>query len=131
MRVLLPLATLTMLLAAPLASATTTTTKSCALAPDAFVSVGTCAVSNYADAGLSVLITAWSDTRGTAFVDMANSAGGHITWSCTLDGTAHPCQRVIDTGGPNAGTWTVTGRYVGENPYFTAGATMKVNFLTF
>ncbi|MFA5860236.1 MAG: hypothetical protein WDA16_00935 [Candidatus Thermoplasmatota archaeon] len=131
MRVMFIVAAFVAVLVAPLASATTTTTRSCTLAPDAALSVGTCAVSGYANAGLSVLVTAWSDTRGEAFIDMANSAGGHITWSCALDGTAHPCQRVIDTGGPNAGIWTVTGRYAGASSFFTAGATMKVNFLTF
>lgn len=130
MRSLALLFALMFALMAPLAAATTVTTKSCTLGSSAIVSVGTCRVSNVANAGVRVTIYAYSTTRGDVHVDMTNSNGGSIEWECILDGSGHPCYFILDTGGPNAGVWTVTGVYAGFDR-FGAPATMSVDFLNF
>jgi hypothetical protein len=130
-RAALVLSTLLLVSVAPLASATTTTTKQCTLGRDALVSVGTCAVSGYADAGIRVTIVAYDTTIGDVHVDLSNAAAtpDSIEFECPLVGTSHSCVREIDTGGPDAGTWTVTGVYAGTDP-LGAPAWMSVDFLT-
>jgi len=112
------------------ASATTMTTKMCVLAPDALVSIGKCSVSNFANAGLRVTISADIYAHGDVHVDMANANGGNIEFECVLDGTDHVCVRLVDTGGPNAGIWTVTGILANTDTHYVAGANMTVDFLT-
>lgn len=135
MRRALPLATLVLALAAPLASplasATTVTTHSCALGASAIVSTGSCSVSEYANQGVRVTIVVYDTTRGNVHVDMRdeNATVDNIEWECVLTGAAHSCMRVVDTGGPNAGTWTVKGIYAGVDS-LGAPATMTVDFLT-
>ena len=132
MRALLVLGTLLFAAAAPLASATTVTTKSCTLGTSAIVSVGTCSVSGFANSGIHVKVSVDSATTGDVHVDMSNAYAfpDNIEWECALVGFSHSCTRVIDTGGQSAGTWIVSGYYSGADPS-GAPVTMSVDFLTF
>ena len=88
------------------------------------------ASSAFASAGLRVTVYADANATGDVHVDLANSAGGRVEFECAIDGASRPCLRIVDTGGPNAGTWTVTGVLANADRHGFAGATMSVDFLT-